>query len=66
VKCRLISHGVNSADETLTVQFEAFSEPLAARVTLPFAWAGELWWNVSWPAYLPIAAFLRRRGVRGG
>jgi len=53
-----------STDEKLTVQLEAFSEPLAALVTLPFAWAGELWWNLSWLAYLPIAAFLRRRGAR--
>jgi hypothetical protein len=61
----LVREGISS-DLKLNVQLDAFSEPLAALVTLPFAWAGDLWWNVSWLAYLPIAAFLRRRGVRGG
>jgi hypothetical protein len=33
-------------------------------VTLPFAYVGELAWNLAWLAYIPIAAFLRRRGVK--
>jgi len=45
----------------LGVQIEAFAEPLAALVTLPFAYVGELAWNLAWFAYIPIAAFLRRR-----
>ena len=60
----LVREGI-STDEKLKVQIEAFSEPLAALVTLPLAWTGELWWNLAWLSYLPIAALLRRRGVRG-
>jgi uncharacterized membrane protein len=51
-------------EETVAVQIEAFAEPLAALVTLPFAYVGELAWNLAWLAYLPIAAILRRRGSR--
>ena len=58
----LVREGI-SKEETLGVQIEAFAEPLAALVTLPFAFVGELAWNLAWFAYIPIAAFLRRRGV---
>jgi hypothetical protein len=33
--------------------------------TLPFAFIAELAWNLAWFAYIPIAASLRRRGVKG-
>jgi len=56
----LVREGI-SKDEMLGVQIEAFAEPLTALVTLPFAFVGELSWNLSWLAYLPIAAFLKRR-----
>lgn len=59
----LVREGIN-AEEKLGVQIEAFAEPLAALVTLPFAFVGELAWNLAWFAYIPIAAFLRRRGVK--
>ena len=58
----LVREGI-SAKEKLSVQIEAFAEPLSALVTLPFAFVGELAWNLAWFAYIPIAAFLRRRGV---
>ena len=61
---RLVREGIPK-DELLGIQIEAFAEPLAALVTLPFAFVGELAWNLSWLAYIPIAAFLRRRGVKG-
>ena len=51
-------------DEMLAVQIEAFAEPLSALVTLPFAYVGEVAWNLAWFAYIPIAAVLRKRGVR--
>jgi uncharacterized membrane protein len=51
--------------EMLDVQIEAFAEPLTALVTLPFAYIGDLSWNLSWLAYIPIAGFLRRRGMKG-
>ena len=59
----LVRAGI-AKDETIGVQIEAFAEPLAALVTLPFAFVGELAWNLSWLAYVPIAAFLRRRGSK--
>ena len=52
-----------SQKEMLGVQLEAFTEPLTALVTLPFAYVGEIAWNLAWFAYIPIAAFLKRRGV---
>ena len=59
----LVREGITK-EEMLAVQIEAFAEPLAALVTLPFAFVGELAWNLSWLAYIPIAAFLRRRGAK--
>jgi len=59
----LVREGI-SKKEMLTVQIEAFAEPLSALVTLPFAFVGELAWNLAWFAYIPIAAVLRRRGVK--
>jgi uncharacterized membrane protein len=53
-----------SKEEMLGVQLEAFAEPLSALVTLPFAYVGELAWNLAWFAYIPIAAFLRRRDAK--
>jgi len=60
----LVREGITK-EEMLGVQIEAFTEPLAALVTLPFAFVGEIAWNLSWLAYIPIAAVLRRRGARG-
>jgi len=57
---RLVREGITK-EETLGVQIQAFAEPLAALVTLPFAYVGELAWNLAWLAYLPIAAVLKRR-----
>ncbi len=59
----LVREGI-SKDEMLSVQIEAFAEPMAALVTLPFAYVGELAWNLAWFAYIPIAAFLRRRDAK--
>jgi uncharacterized membrane protein len=58
----LVREGI-SQEEMLGVQIEAFAEPLTALVTLPFAYVGEIAWNLAWFAYSPIAAFLRRRGT---
>jgi hypothetical protein len=58
----LVREGI-SKEEMLSIQLEAFTEPLTALVTLPFAYFGELAWNLAWFAYIPVAAFLRRRGV---
>jgi len=56
----LVRDGITK-EEMHAVQIEAFAEPLAALVTLPVAYVGELAWNLAWLAYLPIAAILRRR-----
>ena len=58
----LVRDGVSNED-MLSLQLEAFTEPLTALVTLPFAYVGELAWNLAWFAYIPIAAILRRRGL---
>ena len=60
---KLVREGL-SKDERLSIQIEAFAEPLTALVTLPFAFVGELAWNLAWLAYIPIAAFLRRRDAK--
>jgi uncharacterized membrane protein len=59
----LVRAGIPDADR-LKAQIEAFSEPLAALVTLPFAYVGEWSWNLAWLSYIPIAVFLRKRGAR--
>jgi hypothetical protein len=57
----LVRSGLTT-EERLNIQIEAFAEPLSALVTLPFAFVGEMAWNLAWFAYIPIAAVLRRRG----
>ena len=59
----LVRQGIPK-EEMVGIQIEAFAEPIAALVTLPIAFVGELAWNLSWLAYVPIAAFLRRRGSK--
>jgi len=56
----LVRDGI-SKEEMQRVQIEAFAEPLAALVTLPFAFVGELAWNLAWLAYIPISRLVRRR-----
>ncbi len=53
-----------TAKERLGVQIEAFAEPLTALVTLPFAFVGELSWNLAWFVYIPVAAILKRRDAK--
>jgi len=56
----LVRAGI-SREERTAVQIEAFAEPLSALVTLPFAFVGELAWNLSWLVIIPVTAVLRRR-----
>jgi len=58
----LVGSGLTT-EERLNIQIEAFAEPLSALVTLPFAFVGEMAWNLAWFAYLPIAAMLRKRAT---
>lgn len=56
----LVRKGV-SKEDMQKIYIEAYAEPLAALVTLPFAFVGELVWNLAWLAYIPIARFVRAR-----
>lgn len=51
-------------EERLAVQVEAFAEPLTAILTFPFAFVGEISWNLSWLLYIPVARLLKRWGGR--
>ena len=55
----LVRPGV-SAEQTVKLQLEAFTEPIVALITLPFAYVGEISWNLAWLAIFPVTALLRR------
>jgi uncharacterized membrane protein len=59
----LVREGLSKEDR-VGIQVEAFTEPAAALVTLPFAYVGELAWNLAWFSLIPLAAILRRRARR--
>jgi hypothetical protein len=59
----LVRDGLTSED-LVGIQLEAFTEPVAALITLPFAFVGELAWNLSWLAIIPVTAVMRRRARR--
>jgi uncharacterized membrane protein len=59
----LVREGL-SRDDLVGVQLEAFTEPATALITLPFAYVGELAWNLSWLVIFPVTAVLRRRAKR--
>ena len=56
----LVREGL-SREDRVGVQLEAFTEPAAALITLPFAFVGELAWNLSWLVIIPVTALMRRR-----
>jgi len=60
----LVRDGV-SAKESIKVQLEAYTEPIVALISLPFAYVGEVSWNLAWLAYFPVAALIRRRATKG-
>ena len=59
----LIRQGV-SFQEKKDEFVETFTEPVTALITLPFAFMGDFYWNLSWLAYFPVAALLKRRKTR--
>lgn len=61
----LVREGISRRDG-LKVQLEAFTEPIVALITVPFAFVGEISWNLAWLAYFPVAAILRRSFSKGG
>ena len=59
----LLRDGIGpTSHERLAVQ--AYAEPLAALVTLPLAYVGDLAWDLSWLIYIPISIALRSRQRR--
>lgn len=62
-KEKLVREGVTH-NERVALQLEAYSEPLTALLTLPVAYVGELWWNLSWLLYIPVSRLLKRREER--
>lgn len=56
----LVKKGV-TREEISKVQLEAYTEPIVALVTLPFAYIGEISWNLAWLAVFPVSALIRRR-----
>jgi uncharacterized membrane protein len=59
----LVRAGITEADR-LKAQTEAFSEPLTALLTIPFAYVGEWTWNLAWLTYIPITVFLKKRDAQ--
>ena len=59
----LVRAGITKADR-LKAQTEAFSEPLTALITIPFACVGEWTWNLAWLTYIPITVFLKKWDAR--
>ncbi len=59
----LIREGVT--DQEKKDEFvESFTEPVTALITLPFAFIGELYWNLAWLAYFPVSILLKRRQAK--
>ena len=56
----LVSEAVK-AEETVEIRNSVLAEPLAAVITIPFAFVGILAWNLAWLSVLIIGAFLKRR-----
>lgn len=60
----LVREGL-SKEKLADLQIESSTEPITALITLPIAYVGELWWNLSWFAWVPLAKILSRRIARG-
>ena len=58
----LVRPGISST-EMEGVLVESWTEPLTALLTLPVAFAGELWWNLAWLLYIPVSWLLKRRAA---
>ncbi|MBW1773552.1 MAG: hypothetical protein JRJ82_11765 [Deltaproteobacteria bacterium] len=40
------------------------AEPITAIITIPIAFVGPVFWEISWLSYLLVGAFLKRRRSR--
>jgi uncharacterized membrane protein len=59
----LIRRGL-SDEERMGEFVESFTEPFTALITLPFAFVGELYWNLAWLAYFPVSFLLKLRQAK--
>lgn len=50
-----------SPEDVEGLSIRALAEPLTAALTIPFAFAGPIAWELAWLAYLPISRWLRWR-----
>lgn len=55
----LISEAV-SDKEIIEIRNSVLTEPLAALITIPFAFASPLWWNLAWQSVLLVGWFLKK------
>lgn len=55
----LISEAV-SDKEIIEIRNSVLTEPLAALITIPFAFASPLWWNLAWLSVLLVGWFLKK------
>ena len=40
------------------------AEPITAMITIPIAFVGPVFWEISWLSYLLVASLLKRRRAR--
>ncbi|NOQ97450.1 MAG: hypothetical protein GQ561_04725 [Calditrichae bacterium] len=59
----LVSEAV-TAREAVEIRNSVLTEPLAAVITIPFAFVGVLAWNLAWLSALVIGSFLKKRAKK--
>lgn len=59
----IVSEAVTT-EETIEIRNSVLTEPLAAVITIPFAFVGVLAWNLTWLSVLFIGAFLKNRAKK--
>ena len=57
-------HPDTTPDEIRALERRITAEPLTALVTLPMAFVGPVFWELSWLSYVPITRYLERRQRR--
>lgn len=59
----IVSEAV-TAREAVEIRNSVLTEPLAAVITIPFAFVGVLAWNLAWLSALVIGSFLKKRAKK--
>ena len=60
----LVSEAV-TPEEAIEIRNSVLTEPLAAVITIPFAFVGVLAWNLAWLSVLVIGSFLKKPAIKG-